>query len=77
MKMIVEGINGEPDVALVRLWILESEDWKAVLIRSGVPRSDAVPNLRRFYFVRVERVKPFSSLHRELARSQIAVDRVH
>ena len=26
MKMIVEGINGEPDVALVRLWILESED---------------------------------------------------
>jgi len=24
-----------------------------------------------------ERVKPFSSLHRELARSQIAVDRVH
>jgi hypothetical protein len=53
MKMIVEGINGEPDVALVRLWILESEDWKAVLIRSGVPRSDAVPNLRRFYFVRV------------------------
>ena len=26
MKMIVEGINEEPDVALVRLWILESED---------------------------------------------------
>ena len=26
MKMIVEGINEEPDVALVRLWIRESED---------------------------------------------------
>jgi hypothetical protein len=26
MKMIVEGINEEPDVALVGLWILESED---------------------------------------------------
>ena len=26
MKMIVEGINEKPDVALVRLWILESED---------------------------------------------------
>jgi hypothetical protein len=26
MKMMVEGINEEPDVALVRLWILESED---------------------------------------------------
>jgi GAF domain-containing protein len=26
LKLIVEGINEEPDVALVRLWILESED---------------------------------------------------
>jgi len=26
MKMIVEGINEEPDVALVRLWMFESED---------------------------------------------------
>jgi PAS domain S-box-containing protein len=26
MKMIVEGINEDPDVALVRLWILESDD---------------------------------------------------
>jgi hypothetical protein len=26
MKMIVEGINEERDVALVRLWILESGD---------------------------------------------------
>jgi hypothetical protein len=28
--------------------------------------------VRRFYFGRVERVKPFNSLHRELARSQMA-----
>jgi hypothetical protein len=54
----------------------ESQQGKSLFIPSEVFIRSCLagcgPNLRRFYFVRVERVKPFNSLHRELARSQMA-----
>lgn len=45
MKMIVEGINEEPDVALVRLWILESED-NSTECRLGPEAPNQTPCLR-------------------------------